>query len=215
MARGAGDRAGARPRPGWTASAASSSATRSSWREGRDRGDGIRLRSVPEIEGLREARPGRTSRGRRRARCRPGSRSWAAASSGSSWPGLAALGSAVTLVHRGERLIEREEPFAGPAGTRVARATAGSRHPARHLGGEASAATAALLTRARRRGTRSRRTRAPAALGRMPGTIGIGLETIGIEPGGSRSTTNLRVPGHAWLVRDRRRQRARAVHPHG
>ena len=83
---------------------------------------------IPDIEGLREARPwtnieattatrgaaaardSRRRRRRRRARARRGRRS----------------ARQVTLVHRGERLIEREEPFAGAQVLRSARARVGS-----------------------------------------------------------------------------------------
>ena len=69
---------------------------------------------VPEIEGLRDARPWTnieattaTEVPRRLAVLGGGV---VGVELAQAW---AALGSTVTLVHRGERLIEREEPFAG------------------------------------------------------------------------------------------------------
>ena len=39
-----------------------------------------------------------------------------------------------------------------------------------------------------------------AAFGRRPGTADIGLETVGLEPGGPLAVgDDLRVPGHDWL----------------
>ena len=69
---------------------------------------------VPDIEGLREARPWTNIEGTTATRCPPRlvilGGGVVGVELGQAW---AAFGSAVTLVHRGERLIEREEPFAG------------------------------------------------------------------------------------------------------
>ena len=107
------------------------------------------------------------------------------------------LGSQVTLVHRGDRLIEREEPFAGAqveealraAGVDVRLATevsaVGRNGAVRvELGDESVEADEILV-----------------AIGRTPRTADIGLDTIGIEPGGHlRVDDSLRVPGHeTWL----------------
>ena len=108
-----------------------------------------------------------------------------------------ALGSKVTLVHRGQRLIEREEPFAGEqvleslrelgVDVRLGRSAA---HVARDgafsiaLDDGSSIEVDELLV----------------AVGRTPGTSGIGLEVLGIETGKSlRVGEDLRVPGHDWL----------------
>ncbi len=107
------------------------------------------------------------------------------------------LGSQVTLVHRGDRLIEREEPFAGAqveealraAGVDVRLATevsaVGRNGAVRvELGDESVEADEILV-----------------AIGRTPRTADIGLDTLGIEPGGHlRVDDSLRVPGHeTWL----------------
>ena len=107
------------------------------------------------------------------------------------------LGSQVTLVHRGDRLIEREEPFAGAqveealraAGVDVRLATevsaVGRNGAVRvELGDESVEADEILV-----------------AIGRTPRTADIGLDTLGIEPGGHlRVDESLRVPGHeTWL----------------
>jgi pyruvate/2-oxoglutarate dehydrogenase complex dihydrolipoamide dehydrogenase (E3) component len=108
-----------------------------------------------------------------------------------------ALGSSVMLVHRGERLIEREEPFAseqvgaalretgvelrlGRTATRVSRT--GSVRVELDDGGEIEADE--LLV----------------AVGRTPRTADLGLETVGLEPGKHvRVDESLRVPGQDWL----------------
>jgi dihydrolipoamide dehydrogenase len=108
-----------------------------------------------------------------------------------------ALGSKVTLVHRGQRLIEREEPFAGEqvleslrelgVDVRLGRSAA---HVARDgafsiaLDDGSSIEVDELLV----------------AVGRTPGTTGIGLEVLGIETGKPLHVgEDLRVPGHDWL----------------
>ena len=108
-----------------------------------------------------------------------------------------ALGSRVTLIHRGARLIEREEPFAseqvlaslrehgadvrlGVQATRVSRA--GTFALSLDDGGEIESDE--LLV----------------ALGRRPGTRDIGLETLGIATDRPLAVgDDLRVPGHEWL----------------
>jgi dihydrolipoamide dehydrogenase len=108
------------------------------------------------------------------------------------------LGSRVTLVHRSERLIEREEPFASEqvatalreAGVEVRLETsvvAVSRNGSVRVeldDGEAVEADEILVS-----------------IGRTPRTADLGLETVGLEPGEHvRVDESLRVPGHeGWL----------------
>ena len=106
-------------------------------------------------------------------------------------------GSKVTLVHRGDRLIEREEPFASDQ-VRV--------------GLEESGVDVRLLAQALRvtrngqvtvvldDGTEIEADEVLAAFGRVPRTADIGLETIGLEADGPlRVGDDLRVPGFDWL----------------
>lgn len=108
-----------------------------------------------------------------------------------------ALGSQVTLVHRGARLLEREEPFAGE---QVAMAL-------REAGVDVR--LEATVTRVARdgavrielaEGDEIEADEVLAALGRTPTSADIGLETVGLEPGGYvRVDDSLRVPGFDWL----------------
>jgi dihydrolipoamide dehydrogenase len=108
------------------------------------------------------------------------------------------LGSKVTLVHRGDRLIEREEPFASEqvetalraAGvdvrleTSVASVSRNGNVRVELEGGGVVEADEILVS-----------------IGRTPRTADIGLETVGLEPGKHVVVDeSLRVPGHeAWL----------------
>jgi pyruvate/2-oxoglutarate dehydrogenase complex dihydrolipoamide dehydrogenase (E3) component len=108
-----------------------------------------------------------------------------------------ALGSRVTLVHRGERLIEREEPFASAQvadalqdggvdvrlETWVAEVSRNGAVSVTLEGGEGIEADEILV-----------------AIGRTPRTAELGLETVGLEPGKHvRVDESLRVPGRDWL----------------
>jgi len=153
---------------------------------------------VPDIPGLRDAKPW-TSRNATTSREVPPrlmilGGGVVAVEMSQAW---GALGSKVTLVHRGERLIEREEPFAGEqvldslrelgvdvrlgrSATRVARDQAF----AVTLDDDSVVEADQLLV----------------AFGRVPGTHGIGLETLGLEAGKPlRVEDDMRVPGHDWL----------------
>ncbi|HEX2302426.1 MAG TPA: NAD(P)/FAD-dependent oxidoreductase [Gaiella sp.] len=107
------------------------------------------------------------------------------------------LGSLVTIVHRGSRLIEREEPFASAQVDEALRdggvdvrldteVAAVSRNGAVRVelgGGETVEADELLV-----------------AIGRTPRTADLGLETVGLEPGKHvRVDESLRVPGRGWL----------------
>jgi dihydrolipoamide dehydrogenase len=107
------------------------------------------------------------------------------------------LGSRVTLAHRGDRLLEREEPFAGEqvgdalrgAGvdvrlrTSVAEVSRNGSVELRLDGGETVEADELLV-----------------AIGRTPRTSDVGLETVGLEPRTHvRVDDSLRVPGRDWL----------------
>jgi dihydrolipoamide dehydrogenase len=107
------------------------------------------------------------------------------------------LGSRVTLVHRGDRLIEREEPFAseqievalreGGVDVRLRTSVVGvERNGAVRvsLEGEDAVEADEMLV----------------AIGRTPSTADLGLETVGLEPGAHvRVDESLRVPGLDWL----------------
>ncbi len=109
------------------------------------------------------------------------------------------LGSVVTVVEALDRLLPREEPFAGEEvaeslrergidvrtgvrATRVERTDDGAVRV--ELGDRASVTGDRLLV----------------AVGRKPLTDDLGLETVGVEPGQPiRVDDSLRVPGHEWL----------------
>jgi dihydrolipoamide dehydrogenase len=109
----------------------------------------------------------------------------------------AALGSAVALVHRGSRLIEREEEYASEqvaAGLREAgvdvRLGVSATGVARHGTVEVSLDD----------GTKIEVDEVLAAFGRRHTTEGIGLETVGLTGGGPLEVDeSLRVPGFDWL----------------
>jgi len=108
-----------------------------------------------------------------------------------------ALGARVTLVHRGERLLEREEPFVGEQVAEALReggvdvrlqtnVVSVSRNGSVEVeldGGESVEADELLV-----------------AIGRTPRTAELGLETVGLEAGKHLEVDeSLRVPGRDWL----------------
>jgi pyruvate/2-oxoglutarate dehydrogenase complex dihydrolipoamide dehydrogenase (E3) component len=107
------------------------------------------------------------------------------------------LGSQVTLVHRGDRLIEREERFAS---TQVETALRESGVDVR-LGTEVAAVSRnGVVGVELGDGETVVADELLVAIGRTPRTADLGLETVGLEPG--RHVTvdeSLRVPGHDWL----------------
>ena len=108
-----------------------------------------------------------------------------------------ALGSSVTLVHRGERLIEREEPFAAEQVLASLR-EAGVDVRLRTSAARVSRNGAVMLELDD--DTTLEADEVLAAFGRHPTTDDIGLESVGLEPGGHlRTQDDLRVPGFDWL----------------
>jgi pyruvate/2-oxoglutarate dehydrogenase complex dihydrolipoamide dehydrogenase (E3) component len=108
-----------------------------------------------------------------------------------------ALGSTVTLVHRGERLIEREEPFAG---AQVLHALREGGVDVRLQRSAVHVSRPATVVIELDDGTTLEADEVLAAFGRRPGTGAIGLETIGLEAGGPLVVgDDLRVPGRDWL----------------
>lgn len=107
------------------------------------------------------------------------------------------LGSRVTLVHRGDRLIEREEPFAS------AQVEAGLRQADVDIRLESEAAAVSRNGTVRvelRSGDTVEADEVLVAVGRTPRTSELGLETVGLEPGTHvRVDESLRVPGRDWL----------------
>jgi len=153
---------------------------------------------VPDIPGLREARPWTNIEATTASAAPP---RFAVLGGGvvgvemaQAW---AALGSRVTLVHRSDRLIDREEPFAsaqvleslreGGVDVRLERSAvrfSRSNHVAIELDDGSTIEADEVLV----------------AFGRVPGTSGIGLETLGVAADGPlRVTDDMRVPGHDWL----------------
>jgi dihydrolipoamide dehydrogenase len=109
----------------------------------------------------------------------------------------ASLGSQVTLLHRGTRLIEREEPFASE---QVATAL---REAGVDLRLETNAASVARNGSVRielEQGGSLEADELLVAIGRTPRTADIGLDTVGLEPGENVEVDeSLRVPGTDWL----------------
>lgn len=153
---------------------------------------------VPDIPGLREARPW-TNIEATTAQDVPGrllilGGGVVGVEMAQAW---VSLGSSVTLVHRGDRLLEREEPFAGEQ-VREALAEAGVDV---RLETSATAVERGPVYRVQLDdGSTVEADRLLAAFGRRPRTDDIGLETVGVEPGGVLHVDDtLRVAGHDWL----------------
>ena len=109
----------------------------------------------------------------------------------------AALGSRVTLVHRGDRLIEREEPFAGE---QVADALREYGVDLRFETSVASVARNGAVTLELEGGGSVEADELLVAIGRAPRTADVGLDTVGLEPGKHvQVDESLRVPGKDWL----------------
>jgi dihydrolipoamide dehydrogenase len=109
----------------------------------------------------------------------------------------AALGSQVTLVHRGDRLIEREEPFAGE---QVAAALREYGVDLRFETSVASVSRNGAVTLELEGGGSVEADELLVAIGRAPRTADVGLDTVGLEPGKHvQVDESLRVPGKDWL----------------
>jgi pyruvate/2-oxoglutarate dehydrogenase complex dihydrolipoamide dehydrogenase (E3) component len=107
------------------------------------------------------------------------------------------LGSQVTLVHRGDRLIEREEPFAGE---QVLDSLRGSGVDVRLQTSATRVSRAGTVLLELDDGSILEADELLAAFGRTPGTRGIGLATLGLsEDAALEVGDDLRVPGYEWL----------------
>ena len=170
--------------------------------------------AVPPIPGLREARPWTnieaTTASRAPQRLAILGGGVVGVEMATAW---SALGSSVTLVHRGERLIEREEPFAGEQVADALReAGVDLRLGVTVTGVSRNGAVRVELDD----GDTVEADEVLAALGRHPTTDDIGLETVGLSPGGHLARGRVAARPRARLaVRGRRRQRPRAAHAHG
>ena len=103
----------------------------------------------------------------------------------------------MTLVHRGDRLIEREEPFAG---AQVLEALVEGGVDVRLQRQVVRVSRPGAVVIELDDGATFEADEVLAAFGRRPGTSGIGLETLGIDPDGPLLVgDDLRVPGHDWL----------------
>ena len=111
----------------------------------------------------------------------------------------ASFGTQVTLVEAADRLLAKEEPFAGEQAAESLR----DRHGVEVLIG-AKAVRASRDGQAVSLEFEDGRARSAAellvAIGRKPMVDDLGLETVGLETGGFVETgDDLRVPGHDWL----------------
>lgn len=108
------------------------------------------------------------------------------------------LGSRVTLVHRGDRLIEREEPFASE---QVETALRAAGVDVRLEASVASVSRNGTVRAEIEGGGVVEADEILVSIGRTPRTADIGLETVGLEPGKHVGVDeSLRVPGHeGWL----------------
>ncbi|WP_395244129.1 dihydrolipoyl dehydrogenase family protein [Agromyces sp. MMS24-K17] len=153
---------------------------------------------IPDIPGLREANPW-TSRDATSVRQVPGRLAIigggvVAAEMATAYAGF---GAEVTLIARGD-LLDGMEPFAGEQvadslrerGVRLLLRT-GTTRVARDASGVTLETSTGALVHA---------DEVLVATGRVPRTVGIGLETIGLDPGSWLETDDtLRVPGFDWL----------------
>ncbi len=153
---------------------------------------------IPDIEGLREAGPWTNIEATTATEVPPRlailGGGVVGVELGQAW---SAFGSSVTLVHRGERLIEREEPFAAQ---QVLEALRDDGVDVRLGRTAVRVARPGPVLIELDDGTTVEVDEVLAAFGRRPGTAEIGLETLGLEADGPLVVgEDLRVPGHDWL----------------
>jgi pyruvate/2-oxoglutarate dehydrogenase complex dihydrolipoamide dehydrogenase (E3) component len=154
--------------------------------------------TIPDIPGLRDAKPW-TNRNATTAHEVPPrlgilGGGVVGAEMAQAW---GSLGSKVTLVHRGPRLIEREEPFASD---QVRESLSGLGVDIRLGTSATKVSREGTFTVTLDDGTAVEVDELLVAVGRTPGTSGIGLETLGLEAGKALVVADdLRVPGHDWL----------------
>ena len=113
----------------------------------------------------------------------------------------ASLGSAVTLVEGGPRVLAREEPFAGEAICAALR-RARRDDPQRRAGSAAVARPqpGGAVTLTLDDGRELTGDELLVAVGRRPATGDLGLETVGLKPGEYVPVDDrMRVTGHDWL----------------
>lgn len=153
---------------------------------------------VPPIPGLAEARPW-TNIEATTAKSAPGrlvilGGGVVGVEMAQAW---SALGSRVTLVHRGSRLIEREEEFAS---RQVADGLRDGGVEIRLGVSPTSVSRNGVVEVSLDDGAVMEADEVLVAFGRHPTTDDIGLETVGLETGGPlRVDESLRVPGIDWL----------------
>ncbi len=153
---------------------------------------------VPDIPGLRDARPWTNIEATTASSAPPRfvvlGGGVVGVEMAQAW---AALGSKVTLVHRGDRLIEREEPFAS---AQVLEALQEGGVDVRLQRSAVRVSRVDQVDVELDDGSMIEADEVLVAFGRVPGVTGIGLESIGVssvEP--LRVTDDMRVPGHDWL----------------
>jgi pyruvate/2-oxoglutarate dehydrogenase complex dihydrolipoamide dehydrogenase (E3) component len=113
----------------------------------------------------------------------------------------ASLGTRVTLIEGGERLLSREEPFAGEEVAASLRERFGVDVRTGILAEKAAQSDAGIVVELRD-GTRAMGAELLVAVGRVPRSGGLGLEAAGVEAGehGFLETDDrLRVGGRDWL----------------
>ena len=146
-------------------------------------------------------------------RARAADRSSAAASSPSRWRRPGARSARGPLIEAADRLLPREEPFAGEELADALREPASTFAPAvkaTGVEGDATASASSCWTAPRRGGHHCSSRSAPSR------TDGLGLEPSASTPGSSIEVDDDAArPRPRLAVRDRRRQRPRAADPHG
>ncbi len=111
------------------------------------------------------------------------------------------LGTEVTLIEGGERLLSREEPFAGEQVAASLRDSYGIDVRTGVLAERVSSDGGGVMVELND-GSQAEAEELLVAVGRVPRTKGIGLESVGVEPGehGFLETDDrLRVSGREWL----------------
>ncbi|MFD9357748.1 dihydrolipoyl dehydrogenase family protein [Streptomyces sp. NPDC060031] len=156
---------------------------------------------VPGLPGIAEARPW-TSREATSAQAAPGrllivGGSVVAAEMATAWQ---ALGSEVTVLVRGSRLLPRMEPFAGELVAEALREAGAVVRTGVEVEAVVRDGSTGPVTVVLAGGESLEGDELLMATGRSPRTEDIGLETVGLTPGDWIAVDDTcRVPGHDWL----------------